>query len=173
MGAITKWLRACLHRGGGPQTSEVTYGGSPNPSCKHNQIKMRDYMDRRVTHQSGLPHQPGVPHLNVNRTLIQKIEKTLNNIHVHHSTKANHQWLSQQQEANQKWGEIVSLAAIVTERCVTSKKRLRGRLQVRKNADTSNNTPKRRKVLFDLLYLRLIALHCLRRFILGDPQSVG
>ena len=30
---------------------------------------MRDYVDRRVTHQSGLPHLPGVPHLHVNRPL--------------------------------------------------------------------------------------------------------
>ena len=28
---------------------EVTFGGSPHPSCKRDQIKMRDYMDRRVT----------------------------------------------------------------------------------------------------------------------------
>ena len=28
---------------------EVTCGGSPNLSCKRDQIKMRDYMDRRVT----------------------------------------------------------------------------------------------------------------------------
>ena len=28
---------------------------------------MRDYVDRRVTHQSGLPHLPEVPHLHVNR----------------------------------------------------------------------------------------------------------
>ena len=42
-------LRACLHGGGGPQTSEVTCGGSPHLPYKHNQIKMRDYMDRRVT----------------------------------------------------------------------------------------------------------------------------
>ena len=27
------------------------------------------YVDRRVTHQSGLPHLPGVPHLHVNRPL--------------------------------------------------------------------------------------------------------
>ena len=38
-------LRACLHGGGGPQISEVTCGGS----CRRDQIKMRDYMDRRVT----------------------------------------------------------------------------------------------------------------------------
>ena len=37
------------------------------PSCKRDQIKMRDYVDRRVTHQSGLPHLPGVPHPHVNR----------------------------------------------------------------------------------------------------------
>ena len=45
-----RWcLRACLHGGGGPQVSEVTCGGLPHLSCKHEQIKMRDYMDRRVT----------------------------------------------------------------------------------------------------------------------------
>ena len=63
-------LRACLHGGGGPQIGEVTCGGSPHLSCKLDQIKMRDYVDRRVTHQSGLPHLPGVPHLHVNRTLL-------------------------------------------------------------------------------------------------------
>ena len=40
---------ACLHGGGGPQVSEVKYGGSPHLSCKRDQIKMRDYMDKRVT----------------------------------------------------------------------------------------------------------------------------
>ena len=30
---------------------------------------MRDYVDRRVTHQSRLPHLPGFPHLHVNRPL--------------------------------------------------------------------------------------------------------
>ena len=33
----------------GTQIGEVTCGGSPNLSCKRDQIKMRDYMDRRVT----------------------------------------------------------------------------------------------------------------------------
>ena len=37
------------------------------PIMKCNQIKMRDYMDRRVTPPSRLPHLPGVPHLHVNR----------------------------------------------------------------------------------------------------------
>ena len=41
----SKALRACLHGGGGPQIGEVTCDGS----CKSVQIKMRDYMDRRVT----------------------------------------------------------------------------------------------------------------------------
>ena len=45
----TERLRACLHGGGGPQVGEVKYGGSPHLSCKRDQIKMRDYMDRRVT----------------------------------------------------------------------------------------------------------------------------
>ena len=62
-------FRACLHGGGGPQIGEVACGGLPHLSCKRDQIKMRDYVDRRVTHQSGLPHLPGVPHLYVNRPL--------------------------------------------------------------------------------------------------------
>ena len=33
----------------GPQIGEVTWGGSPHVSCKRDQLKMRDYMDRRVT----------------------------------------------------------------------------------------------------------------------------
>ena len=41
-------FRACLHEGGGPQIGEVTCGGSPHLSCKRNQIKMRNFMDRRV-----------------------------------------------------------------------------------------------------------------------------
>ena len=40
-------FRVCLHRGGGPQIGEVTCGGSQLPSCERDQIKMRDYMDRR------------------------------------------------------------------------------------------------------------------------------
>ena len=42
-------FRACLHGGKGPQVGEVKYGGSPHQSCKRDQIKMRDYMDKRVT----------------------------------------------------------------------------------------------------------------------------
>ena len=43
-------LRVCLHGGGGAQIGEVTWGGSaPHLSCKRDQIKMRDYMDRQVT----------------------------------------------------------------------------------------------------------------------------
>ena len=47
--AFWTFLRACLHGGGGPQIGEVTCGGSPHLSCKRHQIKMTDYMDRRVT----------------------------------------------------------------------------------------------------------------------------
>ena len=61
------FLRACLYGGGGPQIGEVTCGGLPHLSCKCNQIKMRDHVDKRVTHQSGLPHLPGVPSRHVNR----------------------------------------------------------------------------------------------------------
>ena len=42
-------LRACLHEGGGPLVGEVTWGGLPHLKCKRDHIKMRDYMDRRVT----------------------------------------------------------------------------------------------------------------------------
>ena len=42
-------VRACLHKGGGPQVGEVTCGGLPHLTCKRDHIKMRDYMDRRVT----------------------------------------------------------------------------------------------------------------------------
>ena len=37
-----------LHRGGESQIGEVTCGGSPYLWCKRDEIKMRDYMDRRV-----------------------------------------------------------------------------------------------------------------------------
>ena len=47
--APTSTLRDCLHGGGGLQIGEVTCGGSPRLSCKRDQIKMRDYMERRVT----------------------------------------------------------------------------------------------------------------------------
>ena len=42
-------LRACLHEGGGPQVGEVTCGGLPHLTCKRDQIKLRDCMNRRVT----------------------------------------------------------------------------------------------------------------------------
>ena len=51
-------LRVCLHEGGGPQIGEVTFGGSPHLSCKHNQIKMRDYVDRRVASPTWGPPPP-------------------------------------------------------------------------------------------------------------------
>ena len=41
-------LRAFLHGGGGPQIGEATCGASPHMSCKRDQIKKRDFMDRRV-----------------------------------------------------------------------------------------------------------------------------
>ena len=46
---LTIILRACLHGGGGPHTGEVTCGRSPHLSCKRDQIKIRDYMDRQIT----------------------------------------------------------------------------------------------------------------------------
>ena len=47
--ACTYYLRAHLQGGGGPQVGEVTCGGSPYLSYKSDQIKKREYMDRRVT----------------------------------------------------------------------------------------------------------------------------
>ena len=45
-----KWLRACLQGGGGPQIGVVTCDGSPNLSdVTRDRIKMRYYIDRRVT----------------------------------------------------------------------------------------------------------------------------
>ena len=43
------FIMGCLNRGGGPQIGEITYGGSPHLSCKRDNIKMRDYMDKWVT----------------------------------------------------------------------------------------------------------------------------
>ena len=48
-GYFKQVVRACLHGGGGLQIGEVTCGESPHLSCKRDQMKMRDYMDRRVT----------------------------------------------------------------------------------------------------------------------------
>ena len=45
----TFYFRACLHEGGGPQVGVVTCGGLPHLTCKRDRIKIRDYMDRRVT----------------------------------------------------------------------------------------------------------------------------
>ena len=45
----TSRVQACLHGGGGPQVGELTFGGSSHLPCKRDEIKMRDYMDRRVT----------------------------------------------------------------------------------------------------------------------------
>ena len=46
---INAAFRTFLHEGGGPQVNEVTCGGLPHLSCKRDHIKMRDYMDGRVT----------------------------------------------------------------------------------------------------------------------------
>ena len=42
-------VRACLHEGGGPQVGEVRCGGLPHLTYDRDQIKMRVYIDRRVT----------------------------------------------------------------------------------------------------------------------------
>ena len=52
------FLRPCLHGGGGPEIGEVIRGGSPHLSGKRDQIKMRDYVDRRVTSPTWGPPPP-------------------------------------------------------------------------------------------------------------------
>ena len=51
-------LRACLHEGGGPQVGEVTCGGLHHLTCKRDHIKMKDYMDKRVTSPTWGPPPP-------------------------------------------------------------------------------------------------------------------
>ena len=52
---VNPWaIRACLHEGWGPQVGEVTCGGLPHLTCKRDDIKTRDYMDRRVTPLKGV-----------------------------------------------------------------------------------------------------------------------
>ena len=46
---LGQFFKACLHRGGGPQIGEVACGGSFHLSSKRDKIKMKDYMNRRVT----------------------------------------------------------------------------------------------------------------------------
>ena len=55
---IDRCIRACLHGGEGLQVAEKTCGESPHLSCKCDQIKMRDYMDWRVTSPSWGPPPP-------------------------------------------------------------------------------------------------------------------
>ena len=50
-------------RSGAP--GEVTCGGSPHLSCKRDQIKMRDYMERRVTSPTWGPPPPYKQALNL------------------------------------------------------------------------------------------------------------
>ena len=38
-----------MHEGVGPQVGEIPCGGLPHLTCKRDHIKMRDYMDRRVS----------------------------------------------------------------------------------------------------------------------------
>ena len=59
---------------GGPQKGVVTCGGSAYLSYKRDRMKMRDYVNRRLTHQSALPHLPGVPHLHVEQALTYRLE---------------------------------------------------------------------------------------------------
>ena len=54
-------LRACLYASGGPQMGELTCSRLPQLSCKRDQIKMRDYMDRRVTPSKQVTSPPPPP----------------------------------------------------------------------------------------------------------------
>ena len=77
------FLRTCLHAGGEPQIGEVTCGGSPHQSCKHDQIKMRDYMDRRVTPLKWITSPSWALH--VNRPMMRKKKKIVALVHVLHN----------------------------------------------------------------------------------------
>ena len=48
-GYFKQVFRACLHGRGGLQIGQVTCGESPHLSCKRDEVKMRDCMERRVT----------------------------------------------------------------------------------------------------------------------------
>ena len=48
-------LRAYLHEGGRPQVGEVTFVKLPHLTCKRDHIKMRGYLDRRVTPPKRVP----------------------------------------------------------------------------------------------------------------------
>ena len=68
---LLTYFGACLYGGGGPQIGEVTCGGSPHLTRKLDQIKMRDWMDGRVTQSKRVTSpKTGVPHLHVNRPLL-------------------------------------------------------------------------------------------------------
>ena len=61
------FIKTCLHGGGGPQAGEVKYGGPPHLSCKRDQIKMGDYMDKRATSPKRVTSPTWGPHLHLKR----------------------------------------------------------------------------------------------------------
>ena len=69
---VISYKRACLHEGGGPQVGEVIrLGGVTNllyghPTYHVNVIKVK----WEITWTGRLPHRSGLPHLHVNRPLI-------------------------------------------------------------------------------------------------------
>ena len=77
-GYSSRTVRTRLHGGGVPQIGEVTCGESPYLTRKRDQIRMKDYMDRRVTPSKRVtsptwgPQPPckqvlNVPHSSVNK----------------------------------------------------------------------------------------------------------
>ena len=46
---------------GDPSNVRLTCGGSPHLTCKRDQLKMRCYLNRWVTHLNRLPHLPAPP----------------------------------------------------------------------------------------------------------------
>ena len=51
----------------GPRVGEVTCGGLPHLTCTRDHIKIRDYMDRKVTPPKRVTSPTWGPHLHVNR----------------------------------------------------------------------------------------------------------
>ena len=56
--------------GGTLRVGEVKYGGSPHLSCKRDQIKMRDYIDKRVTPPKRVTSPTWGPPPHLNRPLL-------------------------------------------------------------------------------------------------------
>ena len=80
-------VRACLHEGEGPQIGEVTCGGSPQLSCKRDQMEMRDNMTGGLPPPNWGPPPPCKQALNIPQRLhvsymsVRTTEEKLKHLH--------------------------------------------------------------------------------------------